>query len=104
MSASNPLQGDADWLAARTGCLTASRMADVLDTLKNGRPGAKRERYMIEIIAERLTGSAMQRYVSGPMLDGIEREPEARAMYGIERMWGPDLDEAALDEGASQPG
>lgn len=84
MSESNPLQGDADWLAARTGCLTASRMADVLDTLKNDKPGAKRERYMIEIIAERLTGSALQRYVSGPMLDGIEREPEARAMYEAE--------------------
>jgi ribosome-associated protein len=27
-------------------------------------------------------------------------KPEARALYGIERMWGPDLDEAAPDEAA----
>jgi ribosome silencing factor RsfS/YbeB/iojap len=31
-------------------------------------------------------------------------KPEARAMYGIERMWGPDLDEKAPDEEAAQPG
>jgi exodeoxyribonuclease (lambda-induced) len=59
-------------------------MADVLDVLKNGKPGAARERYIREIIAERLTGSALQRYVSQPMLDGIEREPEAREMYEAE--------------------
>jgi ribosome-associated protein len=30
-------------------------------------------------------------------------KPEARALYGIERMWGPDLDEAVLDEEAPPP-
>ena len=84
MSESNPLQGDADWLAARTGCLTASRMADIFYVLKNGDPSAASKSYMLEIIAERLTGSAAQHYVSEPMRDGLEREPEARAMYEAE--------------------
>lgn len=81
---SNPLQGTGDWLAQRVGCATASRMNDVLATLKNGKPGAERERYMKELLAERMTGSAMAHVITQPMRDGLAREPEARELYEAE--------------------
>ena len=81
---SNPLQGSGDWLAQRVGCATASRMNDVLATLKSGKAGADRERYMKELLAERMTGSAMQHVITQPMRDGLAREPEARELYEAE--------------------
>lgn len=78
---SNPYQGTGEWLADRAGCCTASRMNDVLDVLKDGRPGAKRLSYAKELVAERLTSNSMTHVVTNAMRDGIEREPSARAEY-----------------------
>lgn len=78
---SNPFQGTGDWLAERVGCATASRMNDVRDFRKDGKPGAARIRYMKELLAERMTGNAMPHVVTQAMRDGLEREPEARALY-----------------------
>lgn len=80
----NPFQRTGDWFAARTGCLTASRIADVLAVSKStGKPLKARADYMKELVAERLTGNAMTRVVTQAMRDGIEREPQARAAYEI---------------------
>lgn len=80
----NPFQGTGEWLSARTGCLTASRMADVLAVSKrDGKPLKARSDYMKELVAERLTGSAMAHVVTPAMKDGIEREPLARSAYEI---------------------
>lgn len=81
---SNPFQGTGEWLAARIGCVTASRMADVLNVLASGKPGADRAKYMRELLAERLTGNAMAHVVTQPMRDGLAREPEARELYEAE--------------------
>lgn len=73
-------QGSAEWLALRAGKVTASRVADVIAKTKTGY-GASRANYMAELIAERLTGAPAEKFISGPMAWGTEKEPEARALY-----------------------
>lgn len=75
------VQGSAAWLQARVGKVTASRMYDLTKKLKTGKPAAGREAYMLELLAERLTGLAAEHYVNGAMQWGIDNEPRARAAY-----------------------
>ncbi|MDE1905998.1 MAG: YqaJ viral recombinase family protein [Rhodospirillales bacterium] len=72
------------WVAARRGCLTASRMKDVLDVLKNGKPGAARGRYLIELVAERMSGVAVDHFVTPAMQWGIDNEAGAVEAYEAE--------------------
>lgn len=76
-------QGSPQWLKAREGKITASRMADVLNYLKKGGESQKRADYRVELIAERLTGLAADYYVSPEMKWGTENEPFARSAYEI---------------------
>ena len=75
-------QGSEEWLQERLGCLTASRMADVLATTKTG-PSASRKNYLAQLIAERMTGKAQASFKSPAMDWGTEQEPFARAEYEI---------------------
>lgn len=75
------IQGTAEWFAARLGKVTASRIVDVTARTKAGKPTAERERYMGQLIAERLTGSPAPRFTSAEMMWGVEQEPVARAAY-----------------------
>lgn len=77
------LQGTAEWLEIRCGKITASRIADVLATLKKGGEGADRKNYRIELIAERISGRIEDHYVSAEMAWGSEFEPVARSAYEI---------------------
>lgn len=77
-------QGSAEWVAARLGRVTASRVSDVVARTKTGW-GASRANYMAELIAERLTGVPAEKYTNGAMQWGIETEAEARAAYQFER-------------------
>jgi putative phage-type endonuclease len=81
MNAPEKLQGTAAWFAERTGCLTASRMADAMDTLKSGKESSARRALKIEILAERLTGDVVTHYVTPAMQHGIDTEPAAKAAY-----------------------
>lgn len=74
-------QGSGAWLNQRVGCLTASRMADAMAMLKSGKPGEARNKLLIEILAERMTGDAAPHFVNDAMRWGIEHEPHARAAY-----------------------
>ena len=81
-------QRDVEWLKMRCGVTTASRMFDIVDRLKvkskNGEKGdykASRRTYMIELICERLTGRASEKYVSDWMVRGQEDEELAKAAY-----------------------
>lgn len=74
-------QRSAQWVRSRIGCLTASRMADALARLKNGQDSEARRRLKFEILAERLTDLAAERYVTPAMQWGIENEPIAKAAY-----------------------
>lgn len=70
-----------EWVQARLGRLTASRIGDILGKKKNGDYYATRQAYMLELIAERLTGMMADKALFGPMLWGIETEPAARVAY-----------------------
>lgn len=74
------IQGSPEWLQARCGRVTASRVADVVARTKTG-VSAMRANYAAELISERLTGCPAPCFVSPAMAWGTEMEPQARAMY-----------------------
>lgn len=77
---SDIIQRSDEWFEARLGCVTASRVADIMATNKSG-PAASRKNYMAELIAERLTGVKQESYTSQAMQWGVDNEPLARAAY-----------------------
>lgn len=79
MNVSYP-QGSAEWFAARAGKVTASRINDVMASVKKGE-AAGRKNYRIQLVTERLTGMVEETYQSADMLWGIEKEPDAREAY-----------------------
>lgn len=79
-------QHTAEWIMARVGKVTGSRMCDVMAKLKRKEgESAARYGYKMEIVAEMLTGRAMDHYCSPDMERGTDLEPLARATYEIER-------------------
>ena len=74
----------AAWLAARCGKLTASRMNDAMDFLRNGTPSKARTKLLHELLAERLTGYSMPHVVTEPMQHGLDYEDEAVDVF-VER-------------------
>lgn len=76
------IQGSPEWFAERLGKVTASRVADVVAKTKTGW-GASRANYMAELIAERLTGVAAEKYTNAAMQWGVDTEAEARAAYSF---------------------
>lgn len=83
-----------EWLMERNGRVTASRVADVMSRLKNDQPSAKYKKYLLEIVEERLTGRALDHYVSDAMAWGAEYEGDARAAYEVET--GNDVDKCGI--------
>lgn len=73
-------QGSPEWLAARCGLVTASRVADVIAKTKSGY-SASRATYMGELIADRLTGVPAQGFANAAMAWGTATEPQAREAY-----------------------
>ena len=77
-------QGDIEWLYARIGRVTASRIPDVINYLKNGKEGSDRRNYRTFMVSEMLTGHPIQNtYVSQEMERGIEKEGDARLIYNF---------------------
>jgi putative phage-type endonuclease len=76
-------QGTPEWLAARTGRITASRMSAIMAKGKNGAPSATRLACMGELIAEYLTGQSGETYTNADMQRGTDLEPIARAIYEV---------------------
>lgn len=76
-------QGSPEWFAARLGCVTASRVADVLATTKSG-PSERRTTYLYQLVAERLTGLPTEHFVTADMQRGIDMEAEARTLYEMQ--------------------
>jgi putative phage-type endonuclease len=77
-------QGTPEWLQERCGKLGASSIGDLMARTKNGY-GASRANLMARLLTERLTGQPVETFTSGPMLWGIETEPQARAAYEFSR-------------------
>jgi len=74
------VQGTDEWLSARLGRVTASRVADVIARTKSG-PSASRANYMAELVAERFRGSRDETFTNAAMAWGTEQEPDARVAY-----------------------
>ena len=90
MTEGNPYQRTAEWFEARTGCLTASSVADIMPTVKELKSGEikktyreAREKLMNIIIAERVSGIARDNYTSAAMQWGIDHEDDARTAYEV---------------------
>lgn len=76
-------QGSAEWLALRLGKVTASKMSAVLSKGRGSAPSKTAETYMMELIAEKLTGESKQFFENDDMRWGTETEPQARSMYEV---------------------
>jgi hypothetical protein len=87
------LQRSDEWVTARIGKATASRMGDLTATTKSGY-GASRGNYMGEIVAERLTGLPYPTFQSAAMARGTEKEPEGLNAYAL--LTGQDLIEVGF--------
>ncbi len=74
------LQGSDEWRALRIGKATASRIADIIATTKSGF-STSRANYGAQLIAERLTGVAVEGYISAEMQWGTDKEADAKAAY-----------------------
>ena len=74
-------QRSPEWFAQRLGKVTASRINDVLATLKNGNEAASRRAYRFQLALERLTGKQEQGFSSAAMQWGTDCEPLAVAAY-----------------------
>lgn len=101
-------QSTPEWFEARRGCVTASRVADVIAKTKSG-PAASRRNYLAQLVAERLTGEVAESYSNAAMQWGMDTEPLARAAYAFYS--GQDVQEAGFvlhpsigDAGASPDG
>lgn len=76
----NLIQGSDEWLNARVGKITASRIADLMAKTKTGW-GASRANYAAELLCERLTGNRGERFTNAAMQWGTDQEPFARQAY-----------------------
>jgi predicted phage-related endonuclease len=78
------IQGSAEWFALRAGKLTASRFVDVIALTKAGKPTAARDKYLREVVFERLAGIARHEVGSKSLNWGAEIETFAREAYQVE--------------------
>jgi putative phage-type endonuclease len=79
----NIVQGTEEWFAARAGKVTASRIADVLATIKSGE-SASRKNYRAQLVCERLTGMIEETFSNSHMERGTALEPYAREAYELQ--------------------
>ena len=77
-------QGSDEWIKARLGKVTASRISDVIAKTKTGY-GASRKNYLAELVAERLTNTPAEQYTNAAMQWGIDNEALARSAYSFFR-------------------
>ena len=85
--------GTPAWHAARRGLLTASRIKDALAVLKNGQPSESRRKLMFDLLAERVSGYAVDHFVTDAMRHGIENQAPAIEAYQVEtgEIVGPEV-------------
>lgn len=76
-------QGTPEWIHARCGLVTASRINDVLAKIKTGEAETRRK-YRRQVVAERLTGKPQETLTNAAMQWGTENEPFARAAYELQ--------------------
>jgi putative phage-type endonuclease len=72
-------QRSEEWLSACCGNVGASSIDKIITT--KGEPSKQRTEYMMTLAAERITGKQEVGFTSQAMLNGIEREAEARTLF-----------------------
>ena len=78
-------QVSAEWFAARLGIVTASKFKDVMAKGRaKGTHGAGRRTYMLQLLAERLSGQVAPNWTNEHTARGHEDEPKARDAYQFE--------------------
>lgn len=87
-------QRSAEWLQMRCGCITASRMGELIEKLKSGEPSAKHNNYISELVYERLSGHTAGHYVSSDMEYGVQWEEAAITAY--QRHYEVDVEPGSL--------
>ena len=81
MSNEELVQGSEEWFKVRMGVISASRLGDVMRKTKWGESTYK-AKLRLELAIERITGkSASNVVMNQAMRDGVEREPDARALF-----------------------
>ena len=73
-------QGTPEFFEQRLGHVTASRMSDVLAKGKSGE-AVTRQKYRMQLVAERITGLVAESFTSAAMEWGTEQEKFARIRY-----------------------
>ena len=87
-------QGSEEWLGARAGKITASRVSDVQAKIKTGEAAARRD-YKAQIVAEILTGKPQESGFTNEVMQwGTATEPAARVAY--EAITGTLVDQVGL--------
>jgi len=76
-------QGTSEWLELRLGKLTASRFKDIMTKGRGESPSKTRESYMMQVVAEILTGERQDSFSNSAMDWGNECEPRACAAYEL---------------------
>lgn len=77
----NPYQGDGNWWNDRLGKLTGSRMAGAMNFLKSGKESTERENLRFEIVAERISNTFADKYMTSDMQWGVDQEAAAKERF-----------------------
>jgi putative phage-type endonuclease len=72
-------QRSLEWFAARLGIPTASSFDRLITS--TGKPSASADGYINQLVAERVTGVAVEVKVTDAMQRGTDLEPEARSLF-----------------------
>lgn len=76
-------QGSNEWYFARSGIPTASAFDSIITP--KGKPSSSQERYMLELLAERIMGKPTHDHMSFWMKRGSEQEAHALNYYRFQR-------------------
>ncbi len=77
------IQGTTEWAALRAGIPTSSSFDRILTA--TGKPSAQAEKYMFQLLAERMMGHPVVEFTSHWMDRGSEMEAEAIRFYQFQR-------------------
>jgi hypothetical protein len=88
MREANPHQQDGNWWNDRLGKLTGSRMAGAINFLKSGKESTERENLRYEIVAERISNTFADKYVTSDM--NVGNRPGGCCKRGVREPDRPD--------------
>lgn len=76
-------QRSTEWFLARKGKVTASKISDVMAKGRGGAESVTRQKYIDQLVTERLTKCIAEGYTNEAIQRGVDLEPTARAAYSF---------------------